>query len=117
LAEGYSLKAEDITQLHLNSWKDSPKDLSPSTGDLRRTINALQVACLTLEVSRPGGTRTPELTRHDAMDGTASTFTDRHVDNKPRISANAIEAKSYIDGVLLGEDTSQFIAVGSLLFI
>ena len=114
LAEGYSLKAENITQIHLNSWKDSPKDLSiypPSTGDLRRTINALQVACLTLEVSRPGGTWT---TPHDARDG---TLTDRHIDNKPRISAKAIEAKSYIDGVLLGEDASQFFAVSSLLFI
>jgi hypothetical protein len=120
LAEGYSLKPENITQLHLNSWKHSTKDLSmypPTTGDLRRTINALQVACLTLNVSRPKAQSTLELIHHgvdDARDEIASTFSDQRADNKARISAKAIEAKSYIDGVL-GGDLPRFFAVGSLL--
>ena len=121
LAEGYSLNADNITQLHLNPWKHSAKDLSTypsSTGDLRRTINALQVACLTLNVSRPEAQSTSELTPHDvddAQDEIASTFSDQCADNRARISAKAIEAKSYIDGVL-GGDSPRFFAVGSLLF-
>lgn len=89
----------------------------PFTGDLRRTINALQVACLTLNVSCPEGQSTSGLTPHDvddAKDEVASTFADQRADNKARISAKAIEAKSYIDGVLHG-DSPRFFAVGSLL--
>jgi len=89
----------------------------PSTGDLRRTINALQVACLTLNISRPEAQSTSELTPHDADDAKdeiASTFSDQRADNKARISAKAIEVQSYIDGVLCG-DSPRFFAVGSLV--
>ncbi|KIM46183.1 hypothetical protein M413DRAFT_441254 [Hebeloma cylindrosporum] len=114
LAEGYSLQPEDITRIHLNSWKYSTKDFStypPSTGDLRRTINALQVACLTLNVTRPEAQWTSEPTPRDvddARDEIASTFSDQRVDNTARISAKAIEAKSYIDGVLCGDSPQLF---------
>jgi hypothetical protein len=117
LAEGYTLKPENITQLHLNSWKYSPKDLSmypPSTGDLRRTINALQVACLTLNISHSEAQSSSELTPHEVDDAKDETFSDQRADNQARISAKAIEARSYIDGVLCG-DSPRFFAVGSLV--
>lgn len=83
-----------------------------STGDLRRTINALQVACLTLNAQSSS-----ELTPHDVdnkRDEIPSTFSDQRADSKLRISRKAtIEAKSYIDGVL---DSPRFFAVGILLF-
>ena len=112
MVEGYSLKPEYITQVHLNhSFKES-------TCDLRRTINALQVACLTLNVSRPEVETTSALNLHDdgdtASNEIVSTVSDEPVYNKPRISPKAIEAKSYIDGVLRG-DSPQSSAVGSLI--
>lgn len=104
------MKPEYITQLHLNSWSHSSKESSTSTCDLRRTINALQVACLT-EVET-----TSSLTFHgdDTINEIASAISDETDYNKPRLPAKATEAKSYIDGVLRG-DSPQLFAVGSSL--
>jgi len=112
LTEGYSLNPEYITQLHLNARYHSSKESStypPSTCDLRRTINALQIACLTINVSCPE----VETTHHDDADNTSNEISS----NEPApISAKAIEATSYIDGVL-GGDSPRLFAVSSLLFL